>query len=205
MLKTKLKSTKLALKIIKPQTLNLSQILIYIPFSWNFLLLNAKGTASNKLLYLYTNTYYFKVLLPVTTYSWFFDFNTRLFNCKSFYQTDTFSFYSTCLFQLLRSFFTPFFNKLKIKGKGYYVYKNFRNTITHQFGHSHRTYIYSFWLNVKFLSKTTILLIGVSKKDLILTGSCIRSSKYINIFTGRGVRFAKQIVYKKTGKVSSYR
>jgi hypothetical protein len=27
----------------------------------------------------------------------------------------------------------------------------------------------------------------------------------MNIFTGRGVRFAKQIVYKKTGKVSAYR
>jgi len=27
----------------------------------------------------------------------------------------------------------------------------------------------------------------------------------INIFTGRGVRFAKQIIYKKAGKVSSYR
>jgi hypothetical protein len=26
-----------------------------------------------------------------------------------------------------------------------------------------------------------------------------------NIFTGRGVRFARQIIYKKTGKVSSYR
>jgi hypothetical protein len=27
----------------------------------------------------------------------------------------------------------------------------------------------------------------------------------INIFTGRGVRFSRQIIYKKVGKVSSYR
>jgi amino acid transporter len=30
-------------------------------------------------------------------------------------------------------------------------------------------------------------------------------SQYINVFTGRGVRFARQVIYKKTGKVSTYR
>lgn len=205
LLKTKLHGTKLALKILRPQTLSLSQTLIYVPVDWHLLSLVSKIEADKKALYLYNKVYYFKILLPKTPYSWFFDYNTRIFNSKSRFQTDTFPFYSTLLHQLLRSFFTPFFNKLKIKGKGYYVYKNGRNTITHQFGHSHRTYIYAFFLNVKFLSKTTILLLGVSKNDLILTSSTIRASKYINIFTGRGVRFAKQVIYKKTGKVSSYR
>lgn len=205
LLKIKLNSTKLALNILRPQTLSLSQTLIYVPVDWNLISLASKTNVDKKALYLYTKVYYFKILLPKATYSWFFDYNTRIFNYKSRFQTDTFAFYVVLFQQLLRSFFTPFFNKLKIKGKGYYVYKNGRNTITHQFGHSHRTYIYSFFLNVKFLSKTTILLLGVSKKDLILTSSAIRASKSINIFTGRGVRFAKQIIYKKTGKVSSYR
>ena len=29
--------------------------------------------------------------------------------------------------------------------------------------------------------------------------------KKLNIYTGRGIRFSKQIIYKKSGKVSSYK
>jgi hypothetical protein len=32
-----------------------------------------------------------------------------------------------------------------------------------------------------------------------------KQARPINIFTGKGIRFTKQIIYKKTGKVSSYR
>jgi len=103
------------------------------------------------------------------------------------------------------SFSKVFFLKLKFKGKGYYIYKNSRNTITSQFGHSHRIYIYSVFISVKFLTKTTVFLFGSSKKDVLTTGYSIQKVKPINIFTGRGVRFSKQIIYKKTGKVSSYR
>ena len=49
------------------------------------------------------------------------------------------------------------------------------------------------------------MLYGLSPKDLTLVGLQIKSLRPINIFTGRGVRFNKQSVYKKTGKVSSYR
>ena len=95
--------------------------------------------------------------------------------------------------------------KLKFKGKGYYIYKNSRNTITPQFGHSHRIYIYAYFLSVKFLTKTTVFLFGSSKKDILTISHSIKNAKFINIFTGRGVRFARQVIYKKTGKVSSYR
>jgi ribosomal protein L6P/L9E len=58
---------------------------------------------------------------------------------------------------------------------------------------------------MKFLSKTTLYIAGLSKHDIFRVGRNIRKSRYINIFTGRGVRFAQQRVYKKTGKVSTYR
>tara|TARA_B100000795_G_scaffold73607_1_gene52083 strand:- start:7717 stop:7854 length:138 start_codon:yes stop_codon:yes gene_type:complete len=45
----------------------------------------------------------------------------------------------------------------------------------------------------------------MSMVDLLLVGGQIKALRPINIFTGRGVRFNKQIIYKKTGKVSSYR
>lgn len=200
-----LKTRKLAFKPKTHHTLTLPQTTLYLPTSWNLILLTPKNSQVNTLLYCYTSVYYFKILLPSNPYSWFFDLNTRTLNYKPRLVHGNFSFYNTLVQQLFTSFYTPFFNKLKIKGKGYYVYKNFRNTITHQLGHSHRTYIYSYFLNVKFLSKTTILLLGVSKKDTFFTSTKIKNSKSINIFTGRGVRFAKQVIYKKTGKVSSYR
>ena len=106
---------------------------------------------------------------------------------------------------ILHSFSKLFFQKLKFKGKGYYIYKNIRNTITPQFGHAHRIYLYSFYVSVKFLTKTTVFLFGSSKRDILTTARSIYSAKPINVFTGRGVRFSRQIVYKKTGKVSSYR
>lgn len=98
-----------------------------------------------------------------------------------------------------------FFIKLKFKGKGYYIYKNYRNTIAPQFGYYHRIYIYSFFNTVKFLSKTKLLIFGLTKGDVLLTAYTLKSKRTINIFTGRGVRFARQLIYKKTGKVSSYR
>ena len=105
----------------------------------------------------------------------------------------------------MQSVSSIFFLKLKFKGKGYYVYKNLRNTIAPQFGYAHRIYVYAFNISVKFLSKTSILLFGLSKSDLLTVGQNFKSKKPINIFTGRGVRFSRQIIYKKTGKVSSYR
>jgi ribosomal protein L6P/L9E len=66
---------------------------------------------------------------------------------------------------------------MKFKGKGYYIYKNFRNTIAPQFGYSHRIYIYAFNIRVKFLSKTSILLFGLSKRDILSVGYTFKSKK----------------------------
>jgi ribosomal protein L6P/L9E len=95
--------------------------------------------------------------------------------------------------------------KIRFKGKGYYIYKNYRNTVAPQFGYAHRVYVYAQAVSVKFLSKTKVLLFGLSKKDILAVGRNLKIVKPINIFTGRGVRFARQIIYRKTGKVSSYR
>jgi ribosomal protein L6P/L9E len=103
------------------------------------------------------------------------------------------------------SFNRPYFLKIKFKGKGYYIYKNKRNTITPQFGYAHRIYKYTFFTSIKFRTKTSIIIFGLLKNDLITSGLLIKNMRSINIFTGRGVRFSRQIIYKKVGKVSSYR
>ena len=106
---------------------------------------------------------------------------------------------------IISSFYKPMFKKLKFRGKGYYIYKNSRNTIAPQFGYSHRLYIYSYFNKVKFIGKTVVVLFGIIKQDINKAAINLKSKRSINIFTGRGVRFSRQVVYKKQGKVSSYR
>lgn len=74
-----------------------------------------------------------------------------------------------------------------------------------QFGYAHRVYVYSFFSRVRFLGKTKVLIFGFLKQDILTVLFNIKQKRPINIFTGRGVRFAQEIIYKKTGKVSSYR
>merc|ERR1712078_575008 len=95
-----------------------------------------------------------------------------------------------------------YFNKIKFRGKGYYIYKDSRSTIAPQFGYAHRIYLYAFFNIVRFLGKTKVLLFGFIKKDTLLILNEIKNKRPINIFTGRGVRFSKEVIYKKTGKVS---
>jgi ribosomal protein L6P/L9E len=204
--KYNVRTRTLAFPIARRGSLSFIGVSIYIPKGWNALVLNSKtSTRMNKLLYIYSDIYYFKI--PVSNYHlmWGYDVTASSVYFSNWYTTVAHRTYFTRIKEIFYSFSRLFFRKLKIKGKGYYIYKNYRNTITHQFGHSHRWYIHAFFITVKFLNKTTVFLFGSSKRDIFATGHNIRKSKFYNIFTGRGVRFSRQIIYKKTGKVSTYR
>jgi hypothetical protein len=202
-----LRRKKLAWDLPRRRTLAWAQTAFNVPSNWCAAVLTSSSNslAEKRLLYLYNDLYYFKVTLPGPAIWWYFDGPAGVLSQKIFLQRDFFSFYRGWLRSVCQSFDAPFFQKLKIRGKGYYVYRNFRNTITHQLGHSHRTYIYSYFIKFKRNSKTIFTLFGLSKKDVFSVGLRIKSSKKMNIFTGRGIRFSRQIVYKKTGKVSAYR
>lgn len=179
---------------------------IYIPKGWNILLLKPCAQhRNNKLLYIYSSLYYFKIPIVSDHLKWGYDAIASCIYFSHWYTTVGHRPYFTRIREIFNSFSRLFFRKLKIKGKGYYIYKNSRSTITHQFGHSHRWYIRAFFVTVRFLNKKTVFLFGSSKRDVFAVGQKIRKSKFMNIFTGRGVRFSRQIVYKKTGKVSTYR
>lgn len=134
-----------------------------------------------------------------------FDNNLGVLSISRTNFSDYFYMWFKSIYTVLFTFTSFFFYKVKFRGKGYYLYKNLRNTITPQFGYSHRIYFYSFFLKTTFLTKTKIFFFGFNKLDLLKTILNLKSKRTINIFTGRGVKFARQIVYKKTGKVSSYR
>lgn len=158
-----------------------------------------------RFLYLYSDVYYFRVPLPVYDHTIHVDSNTSSVVVTTIYTTNYCRPYLHYLKTAFYIFHKPFFNRVKFKGKGYYIYKNKRSTITPQFGHSHRIFFFSYFASVVFLSKTKILIFGFLKSDVLSTSRGIKSMRPINIFTGRGVRFNRQIVFKKTGKVSAYR
>lgn len=179
---------------------------LQVPAGWQFTLLRSKLSERTYFtIYFFNDLYFFNV----TTLDY-------LININYSSQSRTFTFFhkhsSYCYYAYLKllsdvasRFNRQFFLKIRFKGKGYYIYKNVRNTIAPQFGYAHRVYVYSQASTVKFLSKTKVLIFGLSKRDIMLTGYNLKRVKPINIFTGRGVRFARQVIYKKTGKVSSYR
>jgi hypothetical protein len=179
---------------------------IPLPLSWRHLLLVNKTKEKNQyIIYVYSDTYFVTFSPTFLTKVFFLSLQTdTLFLSQRFYSW-SYTHYLNSLKEMFRSLTSVRFVKMKFKGKGYYVYKNFRHTLAPQFGYYHKIYVYAFNVSVKFLSKTSVLLFGLSKNDLLTVGYDFRSKKPMNIFTGRGVRFSRQVVYKKTGKVSSYR
>ena len=173
----------------------------YFPYGWNLTIIRKIFTY----FYFYFNTYFFLLVLPNIPLKININPQTSTVYIKNFLPHPEFKFLIKTINLLFSMFYKLFFIKLKFKGKGYYLYKNIRNTVTPQFGYAHRIYKYSYYVSVKFLSKTKVFFYGISKNDLFITSSSIRKIRPINIFTGRGVRFTKTVVYKKTGKISSYR
>ena len=154
---------------------------------------------------MYKGPYFLNFTIPPYIKYRMYDAQTSAFYLVHPHTSYTYETYLRHLNELFSRFQYPFFLKIRFRGKGYYIYKNLRNTIAPQFGYAHRLYVYAPAVTVSFLSKTKILIFGLSRYDVIDAGYKIKSVRPINIFTGRGVRFARQIVYKKTGKVSTYR
>jgi len=62
---------------------------------------------------------------------------------------------------LVQALFETFIlRRIKFRGKGYYIYRNKRNTVAFKFGFAHRVYCFGFRFTLKTMSKTCILLFG---------------------------------------------
>ena len=180
----------------------------YLLPHWDFILFSAHNIVYNKQIkffFFYSTTYYFKLVLPLHTELFKYSPDSRVF-CFQLYYTHMFFAPAWKKIKLIfKSFMLMFFKKIKFKGKGYYIFKNLRNTVTFRFGYSHRIYLYMYFTSVKFLSKISIIIFGINWYDINKKAFLLKSIRPFNIFTGKGVRFSRQIIYKKTGKVGSYR
>lgn len=153
---------------------------------------------------MYSDLYFFKISFLTFFSLFYFNVFTNTFFVKALFVYNFFRFYWRFFKIVYNSFFVFFLKKLKFKGKGYYIFKNLRNTITFRFGYSHRLYLYFFKIGVKFLSKTSILIFGLNWFELQNHAFKLKNIRPYNLFTGKGIRFNKQILYKKIGKASTY-
>lgn len=198
--------TSLNINFIKNNiSLNQVDFFFYIPFSWNFVIFNLFKIKNHYLIYLYSNSYYFFSPFYKNILSIHWSIGPKILIFRNLFFNNFFVLYWTTFKNLFYSFSRIFFKKLKFKGKGYYIYKNIRNTVAPQFGYSHMIRMYSFYISLKFITKTIIFVYGLNKHDILIVSKNILSKRPYNVFTGKGVRFSKQIIYKKTGKISTYR
>lgn len=103
-----------------------------------------------------------------------------------------------------------FSKKIIFAGKGYKLkrfYKTIKllkhNFINFYFNTSHINIIYFFNLLVKKLKKTKIIMYSVNKNLLLGVVNLVLKIKKLNVFTQKGLRLSRQLVYKKIGKKSS--
>ena len=200
---TKLRKKSMLVDKIK-NTLKIKSTRFLLPFKWNCIIIKSfcRNVYITKI---YNSTYFFFLIIPLINVTISFNKNLSVLDITGYKLNSYFLFYLRYVSIYIFHFIIFFFKKIKFKGKGYYIYKSLRNTITPQFGYSHRIYIYSYFNFIKFLTKTKLLIFGLNKSDILLNSYKLKSKRPINIFTSRGVRFTSEIIYKKTGKVSSYK
>lgn len=102
------------------------------------------------------------------------------------------------------SFFFLKFKKIKFSGKGYRIYLKKKYYIYTKLGYSHKLFLYNFNNFFKFLGKYKAFIFFINQSVNKFIKNLI-NLRYINIFTQRGFRLTKQVIYKKKGKISSYR
>ena len=78
------------------------------------------------------------------------------------------------------------------------------NRIFLQFGFSHKVYVADNNTLFSFLSKGKLMFLGYNKKTLYDFLFKLIRLRYVNIFTVRGIRLSRQVIFKKVGKVSAY-
>lgn len=95
--------------------------------------------------------------------------------------------------------------KIKFTGKGYKIKrKKKQKSIKFYFYYSHVNVIILRNAKLKQRKKNKFIIKTWSKNNLKVTTKSILSVRNLNVFTKRGLRSSRQIIFKKTGKKSNY-
>lgn len=98
-----------------------------------------------------------------------------------------------------------FYSKIKFKGKGFRI-KFFKKIkiLKFYFGKSHKTFLFLKKINKKKINKYKFIISGLNKTKINLIKKIICNIKPINVYTLRGLRLSRQIIFKRKGKKGTY-
>jgi len=130
------KKKKNSIHFFRKNIYALSSFFLYIPTLWNFSVFK-KINLKNFYIFFYSKTYFFFLPVNNALLSFKINKNSSCINFFFFYKPAFFLTFFTYFKKIFYAFSKIFFKKLKFRGKGYYIYKNKRNTIALRFGYSH--------------------------------------------------------------------
>lgn len=93
-----------------------------------------------------------------------------------------------------------FMRKIVFFGKGFKIKKFKNKTLNLFFNKSHINFIRWNSIIVKKLKKTKIVMCSSNHSYIIEGSKSIVSSRPLNIFTKKGLRLSRQLIFKKVGK-----
>jgi len=103
------------------------------------------------------------------------------------------------------SWYTYFFNKIKFTGKGYRItFRRKKRMIKFFFGRSHPTIVLFRSIKIKKPHKYKFVILNNSLNRLSKITLSIKSIKPINLYTKRGLRTSRQIIFKRKSNKKTF-
>ena len=160
-----------------------------------------------RLFYFYNEVYYI-IFSSKSNFSINLQTNSIFFKKYSFYDNlfgvKKYNLIGTYILKFLNNFLYLYFIKLNYSGKGYRLYSRRKFYIYPKLNYSHKLYLYSFNTITLVTSRWSLMFFSKSYSSIRNFIISIINLRPINIFTKKGIRLRKQIIYSKVGKVSSY-
>jgi len=173
---------------------------IFIPYNISYTIIENNNT-NFKFIYLYSEYYYFSMLLEKKQI--FLNCDTNMLYIKNDNYSNYINLFNTEINRFLFSWDSLFFNKVKFTGKGFKFKKKINNLFLF-FNRAHKCFFIGNNIILIRLSKNKVILLKSNVNHLIADSKIIRDIRQNNIFTKRGLRFSRQLILKKRGKTATH-
>lgn len=174
------------------------QINIFIPYTIEFFLIQNR---ENNILYLSNNHLYAAITIKHNNVLINESTNTiRLLNNND---NNLNGLFNNDFNKFLFSWDHYFYNKVRFTGKGFKFKKKETNLFLF-FNRAHKCFFIGNNIILIRISKNKVILFKNNINHIMYDSGLIRQVRANNIFTKRGLRFSRQIIFKKRGKTATH-
>jgi hypothetical protein len=174
----------------------LKKISVNFPPQFSMIVLKKKNKTS-QLFYCYNKIYFYKFSFE----KFIFDVNLNSITAIIDNNNELDIFEKNVFKKFIKSLDCYFFLKIKFKGKGYKIkYSKKRKFMRFFFGRSHITFMKYKNVIIKKTLKYKFVLKSNNLEKLKFVGNKTKNIKNVNIFTSRGIRISRSVLFKRRGK-----